>query len=128
MFCMLRSCLNTGKLTACSVKPRGEREACHTSSYNTPRVVLPTKAQTTVSQIIFPRCGKYLQNSTAQLHLDHDFIIICIIASQEMRLQNLPICIYNKVLTLEAILMHVKRFPKVDLFKLYIPTEDKERI
>ena len=36
MFCMLRSCLNTGKLTACSVKPRGEREACHTSSsYNT---------------------------------------------------------------------------------------------
>ena len=59
--------------TACSVKPRGEREACHTSSYNTPRVVLPTKAQTAVFQIIFPRCGKYLQNSTAQLLLDRDF-------------------------------------------------------
>ena len=49
---------------------------------------------------------------------DHDFIIICVIASQEMRLQNFQICIYNKVFKVEAILMHVKRFLKVDLFKL----------
>ena len=109
MFCMLRSCLNTdwqsNRLFCKTSERERERPVTVTHHHITPPVWCSLARHSLPSLRSSWQFVKYWQSHKTQLlnstwlrRLINDFIIICVIASQEMRLQNFQICIYNKFL------------------------------